>query len=437
MDKESLVAALSTCNEKVFVLKDQYKLAAAPMTKAAKDTREVLTQYMMSNSLECVKVAEDLYLRLFHRVGSGDTLTPVLFMDVMNSLTPALFTEKVRGIEAARVQRHEQWREEQRIAVRKQLAKALAKKPVKRRPTKRVKHHAMADAAAAMGARASTARVDDILHDAGVVAAAAAAAEAEEEEGHVTRASPDDADAVEAIVNGMPLPVEEVSYTGKGKAYAQRPPPPFHGTLTMRELFVEVLYALIRERHKPVKAVITIDSRPGKSSNIMQGAPLDIQDVVLQLRDVKLTLSKLQLENRSKRKEYTRAMDRCKQRLAPILGVLKYEANMETKTGLRKVTVEVVKSEVAQKRMNMFEMGRILDDVCGGVPERGSVATVLSEVTMSQVIRDVLRKMAEFTEEHTKTIERVRIRRGRARADEEEDEDEDDDNSSVSSFENA
>ena len=54
MDKDSLVATLSTCNEKVFELKSEYGTEISPLTREVRELKERVTAYMTDNGIECV-----------------------------------------------------------------------------------------------------------------------------------------------------------------------------------------------------------------------------------------------------------------------------------------------------------------------------------------------------------------------------------------------
>lgn len=449
MDKDSLVAALSTCNEKVFGLKEQYAKTVGASAKELKTSKAALMDYMESNNISCVMLEEDLYLRLFHRCGGGETLTPKLFMDIVNGLTAAQFKAKVKQIEDERQSRHEDWISKQLVDVKKTLLKdkkqkqkAAARPAKKPRPSKRSKVESMAATAQALGSEAAD-NIETILAS----ASAAGCDSKEEVQGDDDDEDEDDIDTkAAAIVARMPIPVPEVKHLGKDKAYAQRPPPAFGRPLTVREMFVEVLYTLIKERHKPIKPVMTVDTRPGKSVDILSHGPWTFFDQARKYVTLKTRVGALQTENRLKRKEYTAIMNRCKTRLLPLLGASKYEASMPTSGGLRNISIEVVKSEECVKRLTMWEIGRMLEEAAKSVSGNVSFSAthtvqLLSEDVMSHLIRNVLRQMAVYTAEHTTTVEKVRIRRSREHKDGDEDageyDDDDDDNDSVSSFDNS
>lgn len=416
MDKDSLVATLCTCNEKVHALKQVYSETVSPANTQLKACRETLTEYMTSNGMECVQVNEDLYARLYQRVGTGESLTPMLFMDIMNSLTPTKFIETAKRIDVDRQVRKEEWLKDQRKKIEKELESKRSKPKAKKRLTKRLKIESMAAAAEELGSDAAS-HVDDILS-----AASKPVYEDDEEASFPTH------DAyVDYLVSKVPFPEPEVKYTGKNKAYAQRPPPAFGRALTTKEMFVEVLYTLLRDRHKPLKPVVTITSRPGKVSTITTVAPKSVFDNIRTYVELRSKIVRLQTENRNKRREYMVIMDRCKDRLQPLL-TTKYEANMPTPEGLRAISVEVKRTEKVDRRLGMWDIGCMMDDVTSQVLsstdafDSSNLSTVLTEETLSHVIREILKKMSDFTTEHTRVVESVRLRRGRAK-------DEDDDSS--------
>lgn len=425
MALEDLVATLSTCNEKVHQLKSQYVSGVSPSVREMKQCRDTLTEYMATNTLECIQVNDELYARLYHRVGTGETLTPLLFMEVINDLTPAKFLETVQHINADRERRKQEWLEEQRKVVRKELAARTSRRSgTRQRLTKRMKAESMSAVAESLGA-------DAVKYADDIVRAASVSAVSTSESTSIQPLSPEDfaseEDYVEAVVSRLPFPEPEVKYTGKGKAYAQRPPPAFGRPLTAKEMCVEVLFELIRQRHKPIKPVVVITSRPGKVKDVVTVAPKPVFETIGKYVTLKNNVARHQMENRTKRKEYAAIMDRCKLRLQPLLGATRYEANLPTVEGLRKIAVEVVQTERVARRLSMWDIGCMMEDavVAGADPfEETHVTSLLSEDAMSHLIREVLKQIAAFTKANTVTHERVRLRRGRPKAAGADDDDE-------------
>ena len=460
MDKDSLVATLATCNEKVMELKVDYGAAIAPLAKEVRELKERVTAYMSDNGIECMQLNEDMYLRLFHRVGGGETLTPLLFMNVVNGLTPAVFKTRAREIEASRLQRLDAWMEKTRKDIRKGFASArggrgrgrgrgrgaaAARAPPKR-VTKRAKIECMANAAQSLGCSAAS-HVSEILQ-AKPEAAPARDEEDEGEGGGGGGASGDDDDGlslderVERALRRTPFPEASVKYVGKNNAYAQRPLPSIGRPLTAREMFVEVLYGIIKDRHKPVKPIVIVDTRPGKSSVVVTSGPKTFFTQASRYVDLKARVAAAQVGNREKRREYVKAMNLCKTRLLPLLGNSKYEASMPTSGGLRTICIEVVKKEEVKKRLNLWEMSKMLDAASEGIESKATADApvgLLTEAVMSHLIESVLRQISTFTTECTTCVERVRIRRSRERGDGDDDDDDEsgdsgDDSDGASSF---
>ena len=251
-------------------------------------------------------------------------------------------------------------------------------------------------------------------------------------------------DRVERIFRETPCPQPLVKYVGKNKAYAQRPPPAIGEPLSPVKMFLEVLYELIRQRHKPLKPVVTVDSRPGKSV-VSVTAPKTFLTQAHRYVDLKKRSAGLKAGNREKRRESVKVMDLCKARLLPLLRNTRYDASMPTSSGLRTISVEVVTTERACKRLNLWELSNMLEVAQAGVaskaPAGAATATdFLTEEVISLVIESLLRQMAAFTTACTTSTERVRIRRSRASGEdsdsEEDDANYDSDASSTASFRN-
>lgn len=381
MDKEALIAALSTCNEKLVELRQRSAEEVKPLMQRIKQTRTALTGFMVQHKHECIQVEDDVFLRLFHRVGSGESLTPMLFMDIVNHLTLAKFTEAMHRVTADREEALDTWKNKQRREIRKAVLANRRRRTG--RLTKRQRLEAMAETAETLGADAKS--------------------------------------NIDLIMDALPsedVELQDVDELVERILHDLAAPEPLNRALTTKEMVTQVLLALVKERHRPSKPVVVVDSRPGRATKIETVAPRTVLDAVKAFVTLRQQVARPQQEIQARKRDYRTVMDRCKMRLTPLMGQSKFEGNLPTADGLRKITIDVVRVEKPKRRMNLTDLGEMVAaslTVPDDTPfDPKQVRTAISEANMSALIRNVLRQMAIFEASNTQVIEKIRLRRGKS-----------------------
>lgn len=457
LDDEQVLTLIGQQREALADLKSERARTVSGVHATYAAARNQLREYMLKYNIDCIKMDDDAFLRLYHRGQTGQKITPQLFASVFADLHADGFAKAVAAVEDGRRKRYDAWLKKQRAVAQKTLRAAkrdavkrnkarakLTKRPARRakeRQPQRVTHDA-AELATAFG--------DDAILHVGEIAAAAGGrgrtraravaagpVGAEGEDGGEVRMDgmepipdPDDDDQIAAL---LPAPPTEYDTPKSVRGARQRAAPPFGRPLTQREMLKEALYELVKARHRPVKPVLSIEKSEGRPKHDPREAAelgAEVGKSLAAYRANKAQAARLQADINARRARTHRILQRAAARGMRYVETLGGEAKRRHGApggGERSVSYYLKERPVLQQDTRLVEAGDILDtaldEVCKGLD--GSVATgvdapydpargpppLLNDAVMSRLLQDTLRRVAELEQSRTVLVRDLGVRR--------------------------
>lgn len=425
---EELLTIAMTARESLKDLKEQYGEKVRPIREQHRAIKKQFVDYMTQYGIDCIKF-EDWYLRLYQRSNSVETLGPKLIASAFAEMTPESFAETLTAMNEERQARLVKWQEAKKEEARKELRKARAaarkrRKPMPRSGKRSTKAMAMAKEAERLGDEASS-QVGRILD----AAPARWAGPVSEDE---PLPDPNDDAQVAALAARYRPEDPGVTFMNKGKA-PQRAKTPFGRPMTKREVLSQVIYDMVKNRHKAKKPVIEIKTSPGRCANERDAATLG-ESVLSQGRAFRSTKTAFEKENAAIAADRGRFVDlikHCRPRLMPHVKASDPESHKVRRIlpgdGENPVTVSVavVKKTKLSKQQNLWDTSEIINDAVdklgAGIPDfdapfsPADVPALMNEKVMSPILKDLLASIARLEASRTVEYEELAFRGTHAR----------------------